>query len=194
MHQRSPKPSRGRDPAVLAEEGGTNRCSGGSVVWHARLVLAVAVRPVRTSVHLVRRGRVVWVLHLVAWARLVRRVGGRVSRAVRRERGIYRSGGVRLGMIEVRHGVRTCCLSHTGGTSGLRVRGVGWRRAREVFRVGRARRRWVQSVFGLGGVGGRNIGGSHLGLRSIMRRWTNLRLRGVVMSTGSSRIGVCGEE
>lgn len=26
-----------------------------------------------------------------------------------------------------------------------------------------------------------------------MRRWTNLRLRGVVMSTGSSRIGVCGE-
>lgn len=60
--------------------------------------------------------------------------------------------------------------------------------------IGRGtRRRGIQSVFGLGCVGGRNIGGSHLRLGRVLSR-AHLGLRGVrVMSTCGSSL-VCSEE
>lgn len=86
---------------------------------------------------------------------------------------------------------RTCCLSHTGRTTGLRVGSKRWR-AREVILVvcGRTSRRWVQSVLGLGGVGRGNVRGPGLGLRrvGVLRVWASFRLRRVrvMRSRGSS--------
>jgi hypothetical protein len=94
---------------------------------------------------------------------------------------------------------RTCCLGHTGRTTGLRVGSVrlGWAR-QVVLVVGRrASGRWVQAVLGLGGVGGGN-GGTGLGLRRVrvLRVGAYFRLRGVSVVSGrggssSSRSLVC---
>lgn len=78
----------------------------------------------------------------------------------------------------------TCCLSHTGRRAGLRVGGVGLR-AREIVLVGgRTSGRRVQPVLWLGGVGGRNVGGSNL-------RLCVLDVGRGVVSRGSSRSLVC---
>lgn len=139
--------------------------------------------------------------HLVSLG-VIGRVCGRVGWTVGREGWIYRHGVVRLDIGgsggTARGQERTCCLSHTGRrATRLGVGGVGGR-AREIFLVsGRARRRRrrVQAVVRLGGVGRRNIGGSSVRLRGVLRVRAHLWLRGVgvgVVSRGSSRGLVCG--
>lgn len=111
--------------------------------------------------------------HLVP-LRLVGGVGGRIGRTVGREGGIYRDRAVRLhvggGRGTARGQERTCCLSHAGRrATWLGVGNVGGR-AREVVLVGgrTSRLRGVQPVVRLRSVGGRNIGGSSLGLGGVL--------------------------
>lgn len=116
--------------------------------------------------------------------RIRRRNGGRRMRRHGSRRRLGRRGGLE----------RTCCLSHTGRTTGLRVGSVGLRWARQVILVvcRRASRRWVQAVLGLGSVGRGNIGGSGLGLRRVrvLRVGAYFRLRGVSVVSGSSSRGL----
>lgn len=178
--------------------GGTNRCGRGCIrSRQSMMLLSIGMGPIRTGIHMLRRRGVSLVLcHLVP-LRLIGRVGGRIGGAVGRERGIYRNGRVRLYVRTARarrRGVdeRTCCLSHTCRTAGLRIGSVGLGRTVKVVLVGRRTggRRRVQTVVRLRGVGRGNIGGSNLRLRSVLWCRANLGLRGVV-STGSSRSLVC---
>lgn len=138
------------------------------------MALTVMRWPVRARVHLVWWGRVALVLgHLVS-LRLVRGVGRRVGRAIGRERGI-------------------CCLSHTGRTTRLRVRSVRLRAGKIILISGRAGWGGIEAVIRLWCIGGRNIGGSNLGLRRVLGSGAHFRLWSVsVMSTSSSRSLVCG--
>ena len=193
-------------PCGRSRGGGTNRCGRRAVGSRKTvLMLRIAMRPFRTRIHLWRRRRrrVALILssHVVALGR-VRRVRRRIGWAGGRNRGIYRNVSVRLHVrliamaiwmpIAQRVHGRTCCLSHTWRTSGLRVRRVVvLRRAGQVLRVsGRARgwRRLVQTVVGLRRVGG--SAGSDLRLRRVLRVRARLGLRGV-LSRGSSRSLVC---
>jgi len=149
------------------------------------MLLCVAMGPVRTGVHLVRRGRMALILSHLVSLRLVGGVGRRVCGAVRRERGIYH--GVRLDIgrwASLECGQeQTWCLSHAGrSTTRLRAGRVGlW--ARKVLLVGGRASRWrVQPVLWLG-----SIGGAHLGLRCVLDvGW------GVMSRGSSSRSLVCG--
>lgn len=110
----------------------------------------------------------------------------------------YRNGSRRRRHGRRRHGggggqERTCCLSHTGRATWLRVGSVGLRRAWQVVLVvcRRASGRWVQAVLGLGGIGRGNVGGPGLGLRRVrvLRVGAYFRLRGVRIMSGRSSSG-----
>ena len=193
-------------PCGRSRGGGTNRCGRRAVgSWQTVLVLRIPMRPVWTRIHLRRRRGVALVLGHVMALRLVGRVRRRIGGARGRNRGIYRNNArVRLYvrviamaiLVPIIEGVygRTCCLSHTCRTSRLGVRRVMvLRRTGQVFGIRRARsrRRLVQSVVGLGRVGG--SARSHLRLGSVLRVGARLRLGGI-LSSGSSRCLVCGYE
>lgn len=155
--------------------------------------LSIALWPLRARVHLMRgRRRMPLILRHVVYLGLVGRVRRRIAWAVGREGRIYRDGAVRLeGRRGSRRGQeRTCCLSHTGRrATRMGVGSVGGRTREVVLVGGRASRvRGVQPVVRLGGVGGRDIGGSNLRLRFVFH--LGLR-RVIVLSRGSSRGLVC---
>ena len=77
--------------------GGTNRCGRGGIrSRQSMMLLSIAMRPIRTCVHMLRRRGMTLVLRHLMPLGLIRRVGRRIGGAVGRERRIYRNGRVRL--------------------------------------------------------------------------------------------------